>query len=701
MSEEYGFKLSTSSAKQDVTSNRSPLNDAGLKPITNPTEFKALFDLLEWSDGGDLTLIVELKRKDAAAIATAAAASAAAPAAAPAAKVPAYVPVQAHGTTAPATVALGSVGANGKVVGERDPNYFNNMQKATPAPTPSCAAQNRFNQTAEPVQPSPSKLSERLGMFGGATSVVARKLENDAPVAPAPVFHAKPYQPAVVTVVPLPSPPTGQTSMTFAQPMSFAAQPLQPISVVRSPQYQPQQVTTVSSAGVSGIEASTSFLRINDPTPIPVSAPAPTFVTSANRSMRMSIGADDNDLPAAPSGFVDPFTVNSSHPPLPSPPTAGGGPTFQVAKVFTVGDADLPGAPEGFSPFQTQVASVKTSDRPEIEVAKLSAFLAQLKPNTAQLAFLYATDEFQQMLALCNHQIALYNSEVESGLLQLQSIERSQALNGLLLYLFNLSLAYSSLQQFPLAMSTAERFQSTYSTLPDILQDEPVNSSMLVQLLHNSGLTLERQGDVQGAIGMMKRAVERMEKSGSGDASSSTPASSNPSFSSLRSSIYSSLGNLYTSLRDFDSARQWHTKAVESEEAEREKRWAIFHAAASCFAQSGDFAKATAFDSQAIDIASASSSGGLSGPLNPRVYFNRGLAKQKLNEWQESVEDFTRVLALDATNTPKAYTLRAKANLQLQNWPAVVADCQTVLKLTPADNAAREYLAFAQGQLSS
>lgn len=774
VSEEYGFKLSTSTEKQSVSdSTRSPLTDASLKPITNPTEFKALFDQLEWSDGGDLTLVVELKRKDPAAIAAAAAAANAPKANAPAAKTPAYVPVQAHSASSPsAAVSLGAVGANGKVVGERDPNYFNNGAVAaaaipTPVPAPSYASQNRFNQSAAPSASSSStptkSVSDRLAMFGGATSVVARKIESETttattsappankfqmsapPVAaPAPVLPATPFQPtpaAAVTVVPLPTPPVVVPAqpMTFAQPMSFAT--VQPVvSVVRSQPFQPQaqQVTVIplsfsSSTGAStigGLDTSTSFLRISDPNPMPQAAPAPIMISGANRASLV-----DDDLPAAPQGFVDPFAVGGStasvHPPLPSIPTGssshpalptppvqggGGGPTFQVAKVYTLGgptggDPSIPAGLFGSLGPTTQVASVQTFDRPEVKVAQLSAFLAELKPNTAKLALLYATDQFGEMVQVCTRQVALYHAEVASGLLAANSVELNQASNGLLLYLFYLSLAQTALQQFASALASADAFQREFASLPALLQGEPANSSMLVQLLYNSGLALERQGDPHGAIRQLTKAAEQMDKctGAGGDGTSAAGASSTSSLPSSydhRSSILSALGNLTTGLKDFPAGQRWHQLAMASEDTRSPlaaRHWSIYHAAASCFAQSGDFARSIEFDSRALEVAAAAGpTGGPAGKLHPRVYFNRGLARQRTADWQGSVEDMTKVIDLDGAGHPKAYTLRAKARLKETpepQWQLVANDCQTTLKLAPTDTQARELLQFAQQQL--
>lgn len=84
---------------------------------------------------------------------------------------------------------------------------------------------------------------------------------------------------------------------------------------------------------------------------------------------------------------------------------------------------------------------------------------------------------------------------------------------------------------------------------------------------------------------------------------------------------------------------------------------------------------------------------------NPRLYFNRGLCRQKLEQWSESIPDFSAVIALDPRFNPKSYVLRAKALLRQEDWAAVITDCEAALALAPQDGQAREFLEFASSRI--
>jgi tetratricopeptide (TPR) repeat protein len=163
----------------------------------------------------------------------------------------------------------------------------------------------------------------------------------------------------------------------------------------------------------------------------------------------------------------------------------------------------------------------------------------------------------------------------------------------------------------------------------------------------------------------------------------------------LRSEVCSALGNLYTLLRDLDAAATWHARAVANEEtkargAGKGRLWNVFHAAAACHAQRGQFLEAVRLDTEALELHSQ----------NARVYFNRALALQKLNQWSDSIPDLTRVVQLDPSNA-KALVLRAKALLRQERWKEVVDDCEKALAIAPQDSQAGEFAAFARARIAA
>lgn len=307
------------------------------------------------------------------------------------------------------------------------------------------------------------------------------------------------------------------------------------------------------------------------------------------------------------------------------------------------------------------------------------------------------------MCDLARSQIRLYEDEVVSGRLASGSIEKQQASNGLLIYLFHLSLGHTSLGEHQEAIQVSRRFVEQYEALPPVLQADINNMNMYIQLLHNTGLTLERSGDVQGAITNLTAAANMIDRTANG--TSDPSAALAPTLVKLdhRSDIYSALGNLYTACKQFPLGTDWHHRAVsvENSKPRSDRKWTTYHAAASCLAQQGKFEEAIQNDTEAISFFADPTSPASTQQPNPRIFFNRGLCYQRLAEpnWEASIADFTRVLMIDERTFPKAYVLRAKALLRQQEWSRVVEDCQAALKLTPTDAQAREFMTFAQQQL--
>ena len=356
-----------------------------------------------------------------------------------------------------------------------------------------------------------------------------------------------------------------------------------------------------------------------------------------------------------------------------------------------------------------------------------STFLSGLKANNALLASLYAQSAFDEMIALCRGQEQLYNSEVSSGVLglglglDLGSPDRDRASNGLLLYLYHLSLAHSARAEFAVGAEVAQRFSSLYAGLPRLLQDQQSNVELHVQLRYNAGLALERAGQRAQAMEQLlaaaalvgvdqtvreAAAVAAATTGATGAAADTAPtvdadadadAAPRP-YVALRSEVCSALGNLLTGARDFDAASVWHGRAVANEDLRlREpahahahlRKWAVYHAAASCAAMKGEFAAAVALDSQALLLHQA----------EPRPYFNRGLCRQKLEQWADSIQDFSAVIALDPRFNHKSYVLRAKALLRQEEWAAVIKDCEAALALAPQDGQAKEFRDFAAARI--
>lgn len=759
VTEEYGFKLAISQSQR--SSNRSPLEDpSSLKPITTVNEFQSLFETLEWQeDGNSITLCIELKKKDPGAIAAAAAASASTTAAASSSTPkfqapskstakpivltqPTYVPVQAHHTTTSVT------------------NNTTNVVAVAAAPTPvvvaptpvlTYAQQNRFNQSDPKkvdIEPATRSVTDKLAMFGGASIAVSQRVYNQSTAAPSMKSNSIPPQ----------STPSSSSNPQPPPPPSSTTTPPPP-AIVPSSSFTPLLVTpSVSSisapfsASLVRVGPSTSSVATSNANLISslqtltlVAPPQPAILITTP----LALDDPDLDLPPPPSGFQDPFANGgqpppppppqqpvtfNSHPPLPvppsaqatlsqpppppppssssasivvshpslptppppPPPTTTGGITFQVAKVIDLGstnshvDADLPPPP----PPPPSAAPPSAAS-----LAPLSQFLHHLKPFHAQLIFLYAHDSYDDMIELCQREILLYETECLNGLLPFDSLEKQQASNGILLYLFHLSLAFQTCLKYEDGLEISKRFIQQYEALPPILQMERNNISMKVQLLHNIGLTLEGQGNVEGAISNLTQAVDLIER---------TLIDHPDGEFDHRSDIYSTLGNLYTSRKDFETACDCHLKAMTLEDLKQpssKRKWLIYHAAGSSYAQKGDFKRAIECDSNAIDLILERND-----TPDPRIYFNRGLCYQRFRsedgtvttpspKFEESIQDFTRVIQLDSHNFPKAYILRAKGYLQQQQWLKVIEDCQMALRLLPQDLQAREFLNFARQQM--
>jgi len=265
------------------------------------------------------------------------------------------------------------------------------------------------------------------------------------------------------------------------------------------------------------------------------------------------------------------------------------------------------------------------------------------------------------------------------------SLAKERAANGLLLYLNHAFQAHTALGEFSVAAGVARRFEEVFATLPANLSAIKENKEMRIQLRYNAGLALEKTGQAAEALGQLEAAAALVDA----EASALGPGRHVP----LRSEVCSALGNLLVSQRELDRASAWHARAVENEELAEgsgPRKWGVYHAAASCAAMRGDFLRAVEWDTRAIDM--------MQQQANPRVHFNRGLCLQKLNQWGESVADFTRVVALDPANV-KGFVLRAKALLRQERWADVVADCDAALKLAPQDAQSREFKEFALQRL--
>lgn len=290
------------------------------------------------------------------------------------------------------------------------------------------------------------------------------------------------------------------------------------------------------------------------------------------------------------------------------------------------------------------------------------------------------------MIALCRAQEALFRDEVTSGALREGSGEKERAANGLLLYLNHAFQAHTALGEFGAAAGVAKRFEEAFATLPPNLRAIKENKEMRIQLRYNAGLALEKAGQPAEALGQLEATAALVDE-GAG----ALPG--RHVYVPLRSEVCSALGNLLVSQRELDRASAWHARAVENEELAEgpgPRKWGVYHAAASCAAMRGDFLRAVEWDTRAIDM--------MQQQTNPRVHFNRGLCLQKLDQWGESVADFTRVVELDPTNV-KGFVLRAKALLRQERWADVVADCDAALKLAPQDAQSREFKEFALQRL--
>jgi Tfp pilus assembly protein PilF len=85
-------------------------------------------------------------------------------------------------------------------------------------------------------------------------------------------------------------------------------------------------------------------------------------------------------------------------------------------------------------------------------------------------------------------------------------------------------------------------------------------------------------------------------------------------------------------------------------------------------------------------------------PNDSATYFNRGLAHYHLNEYHETIEDYNRTIALD-TNDSSAYRKRGIAHGKLGEHREAIADCELAIALDPDSDAFRDR-ALAHGKLN-
>lgn len=68
---------------------------------------------------------------------------------------------------------------------------------------------------------------------------------------------------------------------------------------------------------------------------------------------------------------------------------------------------------------------------------------------------------------------------------------------------------------------------------------------------------------------------------------------------------------------------------------------------------------------------------------NSTIYFNRSLAKLKLSQNREALEDLNRAIELNEDYV-KAYLKRGELNLSLENFEEAVRDFERVKQLDPS-----------------
>ena len=647
MGDSWSFKLSVIDRKISSSNgggDANPLSDPALKPITTVAEFKALFEQLEWaaSDEAACTLIVQLKKKDpnapapSAAAAPAAAPRFVAPSKATAKPIPMYVPVTSASTQPQSQPQAAPAPAAQPVA---------SSLASSPAPSSNWARQQQ-QQTSESgagagAGAGSSGVANRLAMFGGASIAAGNRLEQNSKPPPNvnanSNWHTQSSKPPAAAAAPAPTP-------------APAAKP----AVATTPVTAPAPAPAPAAAPVA------SFQKLSF-------APAPTASSS-------SFASDFDDLPPPPEGYADPFAITAAAPsPQQQPKPVPAAATAPAASVpVPVAAAPASAAPAAVGPLSH---------------AGSSKFLADLKANHALLSLHHAMEQVPELTALCAAQEALYHREVASKVLSAPDGSLDRATNGLLVYLSHLARAYINRRQLPEASAVVLRFQGLYDALPEVLRSDSANRDALCGLKYNLALLLQSAGEIPEATAELLAAASLVHAD-TDDASQS--------YLPLRSDVCSALGNLYAlpSVKDLAAAGRWHALAVANEDrapSGAQRKWGVYHGAASCAAQSGRFAEAINLASQAIELRKT----------EPMLYFNRAVCFQRIEapEWDRSAEDFAMTLQLAPGFNPKAHTLRAKALVNLERWAEAVAACEAAIKLAPADAQARDLMNFAKQRL--